>query len=159
MWLADDGKPPIHLAHLTPQLASQVTQVWAVHIDSFRATQQVIQMLPPAEEPDSDPPLHPEKRPRLEQTQLHYANVTTFGRQVIPKQPKVPKARFDQRGGFKKHTNPFQVLGLACFLCLFRKCAPPLSTTQTCKHSCFAKVICDTVGGCWRGWSLAPRHL
>ena len=86
MWLADDGKPPIHLAHLTPQLASQVTQVWAVHIDTFRTTQQVIQMLPPAEEPDFDPPLHPspEKRPRLEQThnQLHYANVTTFGRQI-----------------------------------------------------------------------------
>ena len=87
MWLADDGKPPIHLAHLTPQLASQVTQVWAVHIDTFRTTQQVIQMLPPAEEPDFDPPLHPspEKRPRLEQAhnQLHYANVNSFGRQVI----------------------------------------------------------------------------
>ena len=87
MWLADDGKPPIHLAHLTPQLASQVTQVWAVHIDTFRTTQQVIQMLPPAEEPDFDPPLHPspQKRPRLEQAhnQLHYANVTSFGRQVI----------------------------------------------------------------------------
>ena len=35
MWIADDGTPPIHLEHLTPQLASQVTQVWAVHIDTF----------------------------------------------------------------------------------------------------------------------------
>ena len=35
MWIADDGKPPTHLEHLTPQLASQVTQVWAVHIDTF----------------------------------------------------------------------------------------------------------------------------
>lgn len=62
------GKPPIHLAHLT--------QIWSVHKDTFRTTQQVIQSLPPAEEPDYDPPLHPspEKRPRLEQThnQLHY---------------------------------------------------------------------------------------
>ena len=42
MWIADDGKPPMHLDHLTPQLASQITQVWAVHIDTFRTTQQVI---------------------------------------------------------------------------------------------------------------------
>lgn len=42
MWIADDGQPPMHLDHLTPQLASQVTQIWAVHIDSFRTMQQVI---------------------------------------------------------------------------------------------------------------------
>ena len=87
MWLADDGKVPIYLPHLTPQLASQVMQIWAVRADTFRTTQPVIQTLPPQEEPDFDPPLHPspEKRPRLEQThnQLHYANVTQFGRQVI----------------------------------------------------------------------------
>ena len=87
MWIADDGKPPIHLEHLTPQLASQVTQIWAVHIDAFRTTQQVIRSLPPPEEPDYDPPLHPspDKRPRLEQAhnQLHFGNVTNFGKQVL----------------------------------------------------------------------------
>ena len=87
MWIADDGKPPIHLEHLTPQLASKVTQVWAVHIDTFKTTQQVLRSLPPPEEPDYDPPLHPspEKRPRHEQqhNKLHFANVTHFGRQVL----------------------------------------------------------------------------
>ena len=87
MWIADDGKPPIHLEHLTPQLASQVAQVWAVHIDTFRSTQQVLRSLPPPEEPDFDPPLHPspEKKARLEQrhNNLHFANVTHFGRQVL----------------------------------------------------------------------------
>ena len=87
MWIADDGKPPIHLEHLTPQLASQVTQVWAVHIDTFRSTQQALRSLPPPEEPDFDPPLHPspEKKARLEQrhNNLHFANVTHFGRQVL----------------------------------------------------------------------------
>ena len=77
MWgIADDGKPPIHLERLTPQLASQVTQVWAVHIDTFKTTQQVLRSLPPPEEPDYDPPLHPspEKRPRREQhhNKLHF---------------------------------------------------------------------------------------
>ena len=87
MWLADDGKPPVHLEHLTPLLASQVTQIWTVHIDTFRTTQQVVRSLPPPEEPDYDPPLHPspEKRPRLEQehSQLHFANITTFGKQFL----------------------------------------------------------------------------
>ena len=87
MWIADDGKPPIHLERLTPQLASQVTQVWAIHIDTFRTTQQVLHSLPPPEDPDFDPPLRPspEKRPRLEQqhNQLHFANVTNFGKQVL----------------------------------------------------------------------------
>ena len=87
MWLADDGKPPVHLDRLTPQLASQVTQIWAVRIDTFRTTQQIIRSLPPPEEPDFDPPLHPspEKKPRLEQqhNQLHFANVINFGKQVL----------------------------------------------------------------------------
>ena len=87
MWLADDGKAPVHLPHLTPQLASQAVQIWAVHIATFSTTQQVIQRLPLPEEPDFDPPLHPspEKRPRLQQThcKIHYANITNFGRQVI----------------------------------------------------------------------------
>ena len=87
MWIADDGKPPIHLEHLTPQLASQVTQVWAVHIDTFKTTQQVLRSLPPPEQPDFDPPLHPspDKRPRIEQqhNSLHFANITHFGRQVL----------------------------------------------------------------------------
>ena len=87
MWLADDGKAPMHLPHLTPQLASQVIQIWAVHIDTFSTTQEVIQRLPLPEEPDFDPPLHPspEKRPRLEQNhcRIHYANITHFGRQVL----------------------------------------------------------------------------
>ena len=87
MWLADDGKPPIHLDHLTPQLASQVTQIWAVRIDTFRTTQQVLRSLPSPEEPDFDPPLHPspDKRARLEQehNQLHFANITNFGKQVL----------------------------------------------------------------------------
>ena len=87
MWIADDGKPPAHLEHLTPQLASQVTQVWAAHIDTFRTTQQVIRSLPPPEEPDYDPPLHPspDKRPRLDQphNHIHFANITNFGRQVV----------------------------------------------------------------------------
>ena len=84
-YLLDDK--PVHLEHLTPQLASQVTQIWAVRIDTFRTTQQVIRSLPPPEEPDYDPPLHPspEKRPRLEQEhcQLHFANITTFGKQFL----------------------------------------------------------------------------
>ena len=87
MWLADDGKAPMHLPQLTPQLASQVVQIWAVHIDTFSTTQEVIQRLPLPEEPDFDPPLHPspEKRPRLEQNhcRIHYANITHFGRQVL----------------------------------------------------------------------------
>ena len=87
MWLADDGRPPVHLEHLTPLLASQVTQIWAVHIDTFRTTQQIVRSLPPPEEPDYDPPLHPspEKRPRFEQehSKLHFANITTFGKQFL----------------------------------------------------------------------------
>ena len=47
----------------------------------------MIRSLPPPEEPDFDPPLHPspEKKPRLEQThnQLHFGNVTNFGKQVL----------------------------------------------------------------------------
>ena len=87
MWLADDGKVPTHLPHLTPNLASQITQIWAVNIDCFKTPQQVLQGLPPAEEPDFDPPLHPSptKRARFEQdhNSLYFANVTNFGRQVI----------------------------------------------------------------------------
>ena len=85
--MQDDGKPPIHLEHLTPQLASQVTQVWAVRIDAFKTTQQVLRSLPPPEQPDFDLPLHPspDKRPRIEQQRnnLHFANITHFGRQVL----------------------------------------------------------------------------
>lgn len=57
MWIADDGKVPTHLPHLTPKLASQITQVWAVSADTFKTPQQVLQGLPQAEEPDYDPPL------------------------------------------------------------------------------------------------------
>ena len=46
MWLADDGKVPVHLPHLTPKLASQITQVWAVSLDTFKTPQQVLQGLP-----------------------------------------------------------------------------------------------------------------
>ena len=71
MWLADDGKPPVHLEHLTPQLASQVTQVSALHIDTFRSTQQVIRSLPPPEEPDYEPPLELQLKPtRKEQAHM-----------------------------------------------------------------------------------------
>ena len=87
MWLADDGKVPTHLPHLTPALASQITQIWAVNIDCFKTPQQVLQGLPPAEEPDFEPPLHPSpiKKARLTQdhNSLYYANVTNLGRQVI----------------------------------------------------------------------------
>ena len=86
MWLADDGKVPVHLPHLTPSLASQITQVWAVTLDTFKTPQQVLQGLPPPEQPDFDPPLHPSptKKARLEQghNKLHFANVTNLGRQV-----------------------------------------------------------------------------
>ena len=69
MWIADDGKAPTHLPHLTPKLASQLIQVWAVHVDTFKTPQQVLRDLPPAEEPDFEPPLHgsPPKRARYEQ--------------------------------------------------------------------------------------------
>ena len=78
MWLADDGQVPTHLPNLTPSLASQITQVWAVNIDCFKTPQQVLQGLPPPEEPDFEPPLHPSplKRARLEQQHniLHFGN-------------------------------------------------------------------------------------
>ena len=88
MWIADDGKPPIHLEHLTPQLASQVTQVWAVHIDTFRTTQQVLRSLPPPEDPrflilpsiQAQRNDHDVEQPH---NQLHFANVTNFGKQVL----------------------------------------------------------------------------
>ena len=87
MWLADDGQVPTHLPNLTPSLASQITQVWAVNIDCFKTPQQVLQGLPPPEEPDFEPPLHPSplKRARREQQHniLHFGNVTNFGKQVI----------------------------------------------------------------------------
>ena len=87
MWIADDGKVPTHLPNLTPSLASQITQVWAVSIDCFKTPQQVLHGLPPPEEPDFDPPLHPSptKRARFEQDHnvLHFGNVTNLGRQVI----------------------------------------------------------------------------
>ena len=87
MWLADDGQVPTHLPNLTPSLASQITQVWAVNIDCFKTPQQVLQGLPPPEEPDFEPPLHPSplKRARHEQQHnvLHFGNVTNFGKQVI----------------------------------------------------------------------------
>ena len=59
MWLADDGKVPTYLPFLTPKLASQITQIWAVSLDVFRTPQQIRRSLPPMEEPDYDPPLHP----------------------------------------------------------------------------------------------------
>ena len=87
MWIADDGKVPTHLPNLTPSLASQITQVWAVNMDCFKTPQQVLHGLPPPEEPDYEPPLHPSpvKRARLEQDHnvLHFSNVTNFGRQVL----------------------------------------------------------------------------
>ena len=87
MWLADDGKVPTYLPFLTPKLASQITQVWAVSVDTFRTPQQIWQSLPPPEEPDYDPPLHPSPQKRARKSQdhnrLHYGNVTNFGRQVI----------------------------------------------------------------------------
>ena len=87
MWIADDGKVPTHLPNLTPSLASQITQVWAVSIECFKTPQQVLQGLPPLEEPDYEPPLHPSpmKRARFEQGHnvLHFGNVANFGRQVM----------------------------------------------------------------------------
>ena len=87
MWIADDGKAPTHLPNLTPSLASQIAQVWAVNIDCFKTPQQVLHGLPPPEEPDYEPSLHPSpiKRARLEQDHnaLHFSNVTNFGRQVL----------------------------------------------------------------------------
>lgn len=87
MWLADDGKVPTHLPFLTPKLASQITQVWAISLDTFRTPQQIWQNLPAPEEPDFDPPLHPSPQKRARKVQdhnrLHYGNVTNFGRQVI----------------------------------------------------------------------------
>lgn len=84
MWLADDGKVPTHLPHLTPKLASQITQVWAV---TFKTPQQVLQGVPPPGKPDYDPPLYPSPNKRARHAQdhnlLHYGNVTHLGRQVI----------------------------------------------------------------------------
>ena len=78
---------PTHLPHLTPKLANQITQVWAVNADIFKTPQQVLQGLPPAEEPDFDPPLRPSplKKARYEQEHnvLYFGNVTNMGRQVI----------------------------------------------------------------------------
>ena len=87
MWLADDGKVPTYLPFLTPKFASQIMQIWAINIDTFKTPQQIWRSLPPPEEPDYDPPLHPSPHKRARTTQghnkLHYANVTNFGRQVI----------------------------------------------------------------------------
>ena len=87
MWLADDGKVPTHLPNLTPSLAGQITQVWAVSMDCFKTPQQVLYGLPPPEVPDYEPPLHPSpmKKARMEQDHnvLHFGNVTNFGRQVL----------------------------------------------------------------------------
>ena len=84
MWLADDGKVPTHLPHLTP---SQITQVWAVSLDAFKAPQQVLQGLPPPEEPDYDPPLHPSptKKARVEQDHnvLHFGSPTWVDKSLI----------------------------------------------------------------------------
>ena len=99
MWIADDGKPPIHLEHLTPQLASQVTQVWAVHIDTFKTTQQVLRSLPPPEEPDFDPPLHPspDKR-RLEQQRNNLHFYTLVETHLDPQQHQQTCQYFSIRG-------------------------------------------------------------
>ena len=84
MWLADDGKVPTYLPFLTPKLASQITQIWAVSLDVFKTPQQVWRGLPPPEEPDYDPPLHPSPPKKARKAQahnkMHYANVTNFGR-------------------------------------------------------------------------------
>ena len=87
MWIADDGKVPTHLPHLTPSLASQITQVWAVSLYCFKTPQQVLLGLPKPVGPDFDPPLHPSptKKARYAQEHnvLHFGNVTHMGRQVI----------------------------------------------------------------------------
>ena len=87
MWLADDGKVPTYLPFLTPKLASQITQIWAVSLDVFKTPQQIRRSLPPLEQPDYDPPLHPSPNKKARKAQghnkLHYANVTNFGRQVL----------------------------------------------------------------------------
>ena len=64
MWTADDGKVPQHLPNLTPKLASQITQVWAVTADIFKTPQQVLPM----------------KTARYEQEHnvLYFANVTNM---------------------------------------------------------------------------------
>ena len=94
MWLADDGQAPVHLPHLTPKLASQITQIWSVHVDTFRTAQQVMRELPPSEEPDYYPPLHesPPKRAKRTQdrTRLHYGNAQDTDATLSPVEEAPP---------------------------------------------------------------------
>ena len=87
MWLADDGRAPTVLPFLTPQLAGQIVQVWAVQTSVFVTPRQIARALPPPEPPDFDPPLHetPPKKARFTQQllRLNYANITSFGKQVL----------------------------------------------------------------------------
>ena len=52
MWLADDGN---YLPFLTPKLASQITQIWAVSIDVFKTPQQVTTSSKPTEASQESP--------------------------------------------------------------------------------------------------------
>ena len=87
MWIADDGGHPTVLPFLTPQLAGQIVQIWAVETTAFVTPRQIQRAMPEPETPDYDPPLHgtPPKKARHTQDnmKLHVANITTFGRHTL----------------------------------------------------------------------------
>ena len=87
MWIADDGGHPTVLPFLTPQLAGQIVQIWAVETTAFVKPRQIQRAMPEPETPDYDPPLHgtPPKKARHTQDsmKLHVANITTFGRHTL----------------------------------------------------------------------------
>ena len=87
MWIADDGGHPTVLPFLTPQLAGQIVQIWAVQTTAFVTPRQIQRALPAPETPDYDPPLHgtPPKKARFTQDsmRLHVANITTFGKHTL----------------------------------------------------------------------------
>ena len=75
------------LPFLTPQLAGQIVQIWAVETTAFVTPRQIQRALPAPETPDYDPPQHGTPPKRAKHTQdsmkLHVANITTFGRHTL----------------------------------------------------------------------------
>ena len=56
LWLADDGQTPKVIPNLTPQIAKDIIQLWAIQLSHFRTPQDVARTLPAPESPDFEPP-------------------------------------------------------------------------------------------------------
>ena len=84
VWIADDGGTPTALHFLTPQLAGQIVQVWAVQTSALVTPRQIARALPQPEAPDYDPPLHSKKAKFTQDSmRMHVANITTFGKHTL----------------------------------------------------------------------------